>query len=306
MKIAIMGTGGIGGYYGGMLAAAGNDVGFIARGAHLQAIRENGLRVTGPRGDIHVTPCNASDDPADIGPADVVLFCVKLYDTETASELCRPLIGPDSVIITVQNGVDSAERLAVAHGADRVMAGIAYVAGTVEAPGLIRYRSEMNSIVYGESGGGSSERALRFQAACEATGFRAVISNDIETALWTKFVLLCSNSSLSSLSRRNVAHVYADAELRALAIDAMREVIAVAAARGVHLDDSVIDDVLAMSDGYPPDMTTSMHNDLKRDNRLELEHLAGALARMADNLRVPVPITRACYAALKPYANGAS
>ena len=304
MKIAIMGAGGLGAYYGAHLAKAGEEVTFIARGAHLQAIRERGLKVLGPRGDLHVQPARATDDPAEAAPADAVLFCVKLYDVEQAGERLRPLMGSETFVVCTQNGVDGPERLAAILGAGRVLPGAAYVAAHIAEPGVVRYASNMSSLVFGEPDGSISERALRFRDACRNAGFGAEVSPDIAKTLWTKLVLLGANAGMTALTRQTVGAVYADPDLRAVGADAMREVAAVAKARGVALDADVVEKTLALADTFPPQMTTSMHNDLKRGGRLELEHLSGFVAREADRLGVPAPINRAIFAALKPWKDG--
>lgn len=304
MRIAIMGTGGLGAYYGAHLARAGEEVAFIARGAHLAAMRERGLRLLGPRGDIHLNPVRATDDPAEAAPVDAVLFCVKLYDVESAGAALKPLMGPETFVVCTQNGVDGAERLAAILGADRVLPGAAYVAANIVEPGVVRYASEMSSLIFGEADGRISSRALSFRDACRNAGFSAEVSPDIAKTLWTKLVLLGANAGMTTLARQTVGAVYADVELRAVAADAMREVAAVAAARGVALDRDVVEKTLALADTFPPQMTTSMHNDLKRGGRLELEHLSGFVAREADRLGVPAPINRAILAALKPWKDG--
>lgn len=304
MKIAVMGAGGMGAYYGAHLAKSGQDVAFIARGAHLAAMRANGLQLLGPRGDIRLNPVRATDDPAQAGPADVVLFCVKLYDVEAAGEALKPLMGPDTFVVCTQNGVDGPERLAAILGPERVLPGAAYVAAHIAEPGVVRYASDMSSLVFGEPDGRISERAIAFRDACRAAGFGAEVSPDIAKTLWTKLVLLGANAGVTCLARQTVGGVYGDPELRAVAADAMREVAAVARAKGVKLDPDVVEKTLALADTFPPDMKTSMYTDLMRGGRLELEHLSGYVAREGDRLGVPTPINRAIYAALKPWRYG--
>lgn len=304
MRIVVVGAGGTGGYFGGLLAAAGNEVGFLARGVHLDAIRRHGLRIEGARGNWNVESVVASDKPADLGGADVVLFCVKLYDIETAGGLLPRLLGPAGFVVTLQNGVDAHERLAGIVDADRVVPGVAYVGAYIAEPGLIRYASDMNAIAIGEIGGQPSARATVFAALCNAAGFKAEVTPEIEKVLWRKFVILASNAAISSLSRLNVGHFYRDPELRELARAAMAEVVALAAAGGIALEPDLVDRLVTQSCGFPPDMTTSMHNDLKRGRRLELEHLSGLIARRGDALGVPTPIHRAAWAGLKPFVQG--
>lgn len=199
MRIAIMGAGGIGGYYGGRLAQAGHDVAFIARGEHLRAIQAKGLALAGPAGDAHIASVQATDEPGRLEPVDVVLFCVKLFDTEDAARAIKPLLAKGGACITLQNGVDGAQRIGAVVGHEQVMAGIAFVSALIEAPGVIRYNSKSPSIQFGEADGRTSERAVRFRDACVGAGFRAEVVADIRAALWHKFVGLTVNSALTSL-----------------------------------------------------------------------------------------------------------
>ncbi|NQU71189.1 MAG: 2-dehydropantoate 2-reductase, partial [Rhodospirillales bacterium] len=218
MKIAIMGSGGIGGYFGGCLAAR-NDVTFIARGAHLAAMRKTGLSLSGPRGDMLIDAKTATDDPADIGPVDLVLFCVKLYDTESAGQLIAPLVGEHSRVLSLQNGIDGPERLARLFGPERVLAGAAYVSAHIAAPGVIKYMSEMSKMVFGTLDNRADSAAEAVLAACDGAGFAAELSNDVSRVLWSKMVMLAANAGISSMMRRPVRAVYDDSETRLLAID---------------------------------------------------------------------------------------
>ena len=303
MRIAVMGAGGVGGYFGGYLAAAGHDVTFVARGAHLEAMRARGLRLTGARGDIEVPRVQAVERPE--GPAsDVVLFCVKLYDTEAAGRLIAPLVGPQTLVIGLQNGADGPERLAALYGADRVLGGAAYVSARIAEPGVVSYTSAMSSIAFGRFDGTVTPAMQAFAAACEEAGFGAQISDDIEATLWSKLLLLSTNAALSCLSRCYVAAVYRDPDLHAAAVASMREIQAVARARGIEVGDAAIEQAVALSQGYPDDMTTSMHHDLMAGRRLELDSLAGYVVREGERLGVPTPVNRVAWAALKPYLNG--
>jgi 2-dehydropantoate 2-reductase len=304
MKIAIMGSGGTGGYYGAHLAAAGHDVTFIARGTHLQAMLTDGLRLSGPRGDIFVNPAQATANPGTVGHVDVVLFCVKLYDTETAAELIRPLIGPESMIISVQNGVDGAERIDRVLGGQRALGGSAYVSAKIMEPGVIGYTSDWSKLVFGENDGKISQRVQRFADACRDAGFEAEISSDIDKTLWSKFVLLATNAAMTTLTRQPLGVVYGDADLCRVAEAAMREVRAVATARGVALDSDIVEQMVARSKTLPPDMTTSMHHDLSAGKPLEIESFSGLVAQLGDQLGVATPVHRTAYACLKPYRNG--
>ena len=304
MRIAIMGTGAVGGYFGALLSRTGQDVVFIARGAHLDAIREHGLRLEGPRGDFTVM-AHATDGPAAIGAADVVLFCVKQYDAESAAQLIKPLVSAGGVCVSLMNGVDGQDRLAPILGADRVMGGLAFVAGVIERPGLIRYTSDMSSIVFGEADGRWSERAVRLRDASLAAGFSAEISSDVRAAQWQKFVGLATNTALTALTRQPAGYVYHDQDMLPIARAALEEVVAVARANGVSLAADTADRALTALKKFPPGMYASMANDLLRGRRLELESLSGYVVRKGRELGVPTPVHALAYACLKPYVNGA-
>src|ERR1700736_3535078 len=197
MRIAVIGAGGVGGAVGGALAKGGSDVTFLARGAHLKAMRERGLKVLGPRGDIHLLPTKATDDPAAIGAVDVVLFCVKLWDVESAGAAIRPLVGKTTAVIPLQNGIDAAERLIPILGAPAVMGGVAQISATIAEPGVIRQTGSFMRLLFGELEGGKSARGETFLALCQKAGFDATHSDQIVTELWMKFILLATNSALT-------------------------------------------------------------------------------------------------------------
>src|SRR5262245_27660859 len=252
MHIAIMGTGTVGGYFGALLARAGQEVTFIARGAHLNAIRSQGLRIEGPRGDFTVQ-APATDAPCEIGAVDVVLFCVKQYDAEDAARLIEPLVRRSGFCLSLMNGVDGQERLAPILGAHRVMGGLAFVAGVIERPGVIRYTSDMSSIVFGEADGRLSERAARFRDACIAAGFSAEISSDVRAAKWHKFVGLATNAALTALTRQPAGYVYHDPDLLPIAKAALEEVVAVGRAAGISFSSDAAERALAALKNFPPD-----------------------------------------------------
>ena len=299
-----MGTGGVGGFFGAHLARAGNEILFIARGRHLEALRSAGLRVKGPSHELLVSPVEAVEDPATGGPVDLVLFCVKLYDTESAARLVRPLLVGDTFLVSLQNGVDAVERLAPLLGAERVMAGTAYVSARIDSPGVIRYTGDMSWILFGEADGRRSERAVRFRDICIAAGFGADISSDIEKTLWTKFVLLATNAALSCLSRKPLGVVYGDPDLSALAVEAIAEAVAVGRAKGVDLDPEVVSQSVELARSLPADMFPSMYHDLMRGARLELESFSAYIMKLGNELGVPTPIHRTAWACLKSYREG--
>ncbi len=304
MRIAIMGTGAVGAYFGALLARSGHDVSFIARGDHLKAMRERGLSVVGPRGDFSMPKVNATANAEEIGPVDVVLFCVKLYDTESAAQSIAPILSAGGVCISLQNGVDAQERIGRIVGNDQVMGGLAFVSGVIEAPGVIRYASDMSTIRFGEASGAMSARGIAFSQACEAAGFKAELVADIRAAQWQKMVGLSSNAALSCLVRQPAGVVYNDPDLIEVARGAFSEVKAVAQAQGIPMPGDIVERTLAMHQNFPPKMYASMYHDLARGRRLELDSLSGVIVRKGRELGVPTPVHKMAYACLKPYMHG--
>ncbi|HML14072.1 MAG TPA: 2-dehydropantoate 2-reductase [Xanthobacteraceae bacterium] len=304
MRIAVIGAGGVGGAFGAALAKGGSDVTFLARGAHLKAMRERGLKVLGPRGDIHLQPTQATDDPAAIGPVDVVLFCVKLWDVESAGAAIRPIVGASTAVIPLQNGIDASERLIPILGKGAVMGGVAQISATIAEPGVIRQTGTFMRLVFGELDGRPSARGAAFHAACQAAGFDSVNTNEILTALWEKFVLLATNSSVVALTRLPFGKLREDPEVFGLFEKGFAEVARVGRARGVKLAPELEARLLQSTRGFPPEMMPSMAVDLLRGNKLELPWLAGKVVKLGRELGVPTPTYDVMYAALKPYAEG--
>ena len=304
MRIAVIGAGGVGGAFGAALAKGGSDVTFLARGAHLKAMQEHGLKVLGPRGDIHLQPTKATDDPASIGAVDVVLFCVKLWDVESAGAAIRPLVGKTTAVIPLQNGIDASERLIPILGKEAVMGGVAQISATIAEPGVIRQTGAFMRLIFGELDGRPSARGAAFHAACQAAGFDSVNSEDILVALWEKFVLLATNSSVASLTRLPFGKLRDDPEVFALSEKGFAEAAAVGRARGVKLAPDLEERMAGTMRALPPEMMPSMAVDLLRGNRLELPWLAGKVVALGRELNVPTPTFDVMYAALKPYANG--
>lgn len=305
MRIAVIGAGGVGGYFGARLAQAGNDVTFIARGANLAAIRAAGLTVESALGNANVR-ANATDNIASLGPVDVALFCVKLWDVETTAPTLAPIVTGGGVVIPFQNGVDSPEILSRSLGPKHVLGGVAYIAATIAAPGVIAHTGTMARLRVGAFAGGSADRAMAFVAACKAAGVDAEHSPDIRRALWEKFVFLASMSGLTSVARQPVGVIRSDPDLRATMQAAMQEVFDVGRAKGVALPDGFVAAQLAFMDGLPQEMRSSMLNDLAAGNRLEAPWLSGAVARMAREAGVSAPVHSTLYAALKPYVGGSA
>lgn len=305
MRIAIIGAGGIGAPLGASLAKAGEDVAFLARGAHLAAMRDNGLRIEGDRGETIIRPVQATDDPATIGAVDLVLFCVKLWDVESAGEQIRPLIGSETAVIPLQNGVDASERLVPILGASHVLGGVAKVTGSIVAPGVIRQSGKHHGIAFGELDRQIRPRTERIRDACHAAGIESELSSDIQVERWWKFVGLVAFSGLCALTRRPVGDLRDDPDLAPLIDDAMREVIDVGQACGVQLASDALETWRAFVRSVPANLTPSMAVDLRAGNRLELPWLAGKVVELGKVCGVPTPVNRVVYAALKPYVNGA-
>ncbi|MBY0334675.1 MAG: 2-dehydropantoate 2-reductase [Acetobacteraceae bacterium] len=304
MRIAILGTGGIGGPLGASLAAAGHDVAFLARGAHLAAMRADGLRITGDRGETLIRPARATDDPAAIGPVDLVLVCVKLWDVEAAGAACRPLIGSETAVIPLQNGVDAAERLVPILGAAHVLGGLAMVTGSIVAPGVIRQTGTHHRVAFGRLDGAATLRERRIEAAARAAGIDAVLAPDIGRARWEKFILLTAIAGLCALARVPLGAVRADPDLAALHEAAMREALAVGLAEGVALDEAALEPGRAFLRDQPDGLTPSMLVDLRAGRRLELPWLNGRVVALGAAHGIAVPVNGTIHAALKPHAMG--
>ena len=305
MRIAVIGAGGVGGAFGAALANAGGDVTFVARGAHLAAMRQNGLKVLSDRGDMLIQPAKATDTPAEIGPVDIVMFCVKLWDVESAGETIKPLIGPDTAVIPLQNGIDSPERLIPIIGEKHVMPGTVAISATIAEPGVIRQTGKFMSMAFGERDGSNSPRAEAFLALCKAAGFSTLLSPYIDKPIWEKFILLVAMSNITAVTRLPIGKLRDDPDIWSLVDATARETEAVGRARGVALTPDVADKQLGVIRNHPPAMTTSMAMDLVRGNRIELPWLSGKVVALGREYGIPTPANAAIFAALKPYANGA-
>ncbi len=306
MRIAVMGAGGTGGFFGGCLARAGADVTFIARGAHLAAMRARGLRVeSASAGDFTVAPVQVTDTPSDVGAADLVLFCVKSWDVASAIEQMRPLVGANTLIICVQNGIEAPDQLAAAFGAAHVLGGVAQIETTIAEPGVIRHSSaNLHHLIFGELDGRMTEGAQSALSELQRGGFAVQLSDDIQSALWQKFMVICGWSGMCAVTRLPIGPIRETPETLALMVRAMEEVEAVARAKGVPLTAGSVAAMLARLNLFGAISTTSMARDLERGNRLEVETLNGAVVRLGHALGVPTPVNEFIYACLKPYANG--
>jgi 2-dehydropantoate 2-reductase len=305
MRIAIIGSGGVGGYFGARLARGGADVTFLARGAHLAAMREQGIAVEGPEA-FRVNPVRATDNPAEIGVADLVLFAVKLWDTEAVLEQISPVMGPDTAIVSFQNGVLKDAYLRAHYDPGQIMGGVGYVATTIGRPGVISQTGPMQRLIFGEFDGSRSARGEAFLQACLKGGINAELSTDIRREIWQKFVFLVGLSGTTTTMRVPIGPIRSNPQTRQFLLDIMREVVAVGRAHGVDLPEDYAERRLVLADDVSPDMTSSMHHDLQRGNRLEVRWLAGGLVELAKQVGVPTPLNRAVADILALHEAGAA
>ncbi len=305
MRFAILGSGAVGGYYGARLAQAGHDVTFIARGAHLRAIRERGLQVRSPMlGDFTVTTA-AEDDTTKVGVVDVVMFTVKAYDNPSALPLVKPMLGPSSVVLTVQNGVDSVSELASVVGEQAVVGGATYVATALSEPGIIDQTGTHRRIVFGEVFGAlprSSERVNTLHEALASADIHSEPTGDGRVPIWEKFIFLVALAGFTGGARLPLGPVWGDPFIRAQLLAGCREIEQVARAEGVPVAPDIIDRISAYLDGIPGTMRSSLLIDLSSGKRTEVEALHGSVVRRAERAGVAVPIMSTLYALLKPWA----
>ena len=303
MRIAFMGSGGLGGYFGARLCKGGADVHFIARGEHLQAMRSEGLRVEGPE-PIHIAHVNATDDPAAVGVVDFVMISVKLWDTEAALQQIRPMVGPDTAIISFQNGVLKDQYLRAVYDESRIMGGVGYVATTIDRPGVIRQTGPMQRLLFGEFDGARSTRGEALLAACLAGGIKAEFSDNILREIWQKYVFLVGLSGTTTTMRKTIGPIRENAQTRAFLADVMREVVAVGRSHGVGLPEDYAEVRMRLADEVAFDMTSSMHHDLERGKPLEVRWLAGGVVELGQRKGVPTPLNRAIADILALHATG--
>ncbi len=304
MRITIIGAGGVGGYFGAKLAKSGCEVGFVARGAHLAAIRQNGLRVESQLGDIHLADARASDDPAAFGAPDYVFLCVKLWDTEAAVRAVETIMTPQTAVLSFQNGVQGNDLLRKILGERAVMGGVAYIGAGIARPGVIRHTGKIQRLVFGEFDGSRSQRGANLLDACTRAGIDAELSLDVRRAIWEKFVFIVGLSALTASTRKTIGPVRGNPRTRALLLEIMKETVAVGRAKGVSLPEDYAEKRLAFVDSLPAEMTSSMHNDLEAGKRLELDWLSGGVVELGEAAGVPTPMNGAVRAILALYANG--
>lgn len=307
MKIAILGSGAVGGYYGARLARAGHDVIFIARGAHLEAIRQKGLEIRSPALGDFVARARAEQDTMQVGPVDLVLVSVKTYDNPTALPLLRPMLGPDTIVLTVQNGVDSPEQVAAIAGEDRTLGGTTYIATALEAPGLIVQTGDHRRIVFGEAFGELprvTPRVTRIHEVLAGADIQSYPVGDGRVPIWEKFVFLASLAGFTGAARLPIGPVWGDPFTRAQFLAGCREIEAVARAEGVPVARDVVERIIPYIDAIPGSMRSSLLIDLQQGKRIEVEALQGTVVRRGAALGVPTPIMSTLYSVLKLHAGG--
>ena len=304
MRVAVMAAGAVGGYFGARIAAAGHDVAFIARGAHCDAIRQNGLTIESALGDLHLNDVNVTDDPRQVGPVDVVLFAVKLWDSETAGEQTRPLVGSNTRVITLQNGVDSVERLVPILGEEPMVGGTTYVVATIARPGVIRHTGTNARIRCGRLDRHPDDVLTSYVEQIKAANIDITLSDHILLDIWKKFVLISGTSSITASTRQPLGVIRDDEDMRAFFYKLMQETIAVGRAGGVEFSPDFQAELDRSVAGSQPMMKASMANDLDAGNRLELDWLAGRVVGLGRRYGVPTPAQEAVYAILKPYRMG--
>ena len=304
MRVAIVGSGGTGGYFGGLLARAGEEVTFIARGAHLEALRLRGLTVKSRLAGEFTLPVRATDTPNEVGPVDLILFCVKTYDTDTAAQSIDPLIGAETMLLSLQNGVDNAERIAQIAGHNSGLGTVAYVVSAIEAPGVIAQTAGPGRIILGELAGGTSARVERLHSVLQRAEIAAEVHPDVRIAIWQKFLFICAFSGVTALTRVPIGSILADSVTHDLFRGTLEEAEAVARASGIELPEDSVEQALATAEAVEPWGRGSMYHDLANGLRLELEALNGEVVRRGDQHDIQTPLNFAIYAALKPYING--
>lgn len=304
MKVVVLGAGGVGGYFGGRLTAAGNDVTFVARGAHLEAMRKNGLKIKSQRGDLLITEVKAVEAIAEAGAADLVIIGVKLWDTEAAAASLRPAAEKGAAFISFQNGVQKDEVLRKHVPADSIIGGVCYIAASISEPGVIGHTGAMQKLVFGEYDGRKSLRCQLFLAACNKAAIDAELSDDIERAIWEKFVFLVGLSGMTSYCRTPIGPVREDQQSRSMLLHTMQEAVAVARAKGVKLESDFADNRLSFCDTLPAAFPSSMQVDLSRGNRLELPWFSGAVVDLGKMFEVATPVNQKIVEALTPYVDG--
>ena len=304
MRIVVIGTGGVGGYFGARLTEAGENVTFVARGAHLEAIKSRGLTVYSALGDMHLRDVQCTENTRDIGHADIVMIAVKLWATDEAIQTAKPLLGKNTGIISFQNGILAEESLIAAYSSQHAMGGVANIAALIEEPGVIRHNGNMASLAFGELNNTQSERAQSLLTACSRANIKAEIPDDINRAIWEKYIRLVTMSAMTTLCRMPIGPIRDEVHTRNLLSQILAEIIDVGKAKGLKFSDNVLQEQLNIIDGYPPSMVASMCGDLRRGYPLEVPWFSGTIVRLGKELNIPTPANGFVYAALKLFEHG--
>lgn len=304
MRIVVIGTGGVGGYFGARLTEAGENVTFVARGAHLEAIKSRGLTVYSALGDMHLKDVQCTENTRDIGHADIVMIAVKLWATDEAIQTAKPLLGKNTGIISFQNGILAEESLIAAYSSQHAMGGVANIAALIEEPGVIRHNGNMASLAFGELNNTQSERAQSLLTACSRANIKAEIPDDINRAIWEKYIRLVTMSAMTTLCRMPIGPIRDEVHTRNLLSQILAEIIDVGKAKGLKFSDNVLQEQLDIIDGYPPSMVASMCGDLRRGYPLEVPWFSGTIVRLGKELNIPTPANGFVYAALKLFEHG--
>ena len=306
MKIAIMGAGGLGGFFGGKLAQAGHDVWFIARGQQLAALKTRGLRLQGPDPEIVISHPNATEMPAEIGAVDLVLFCVKLYDVEPAAALIKPILTDATAVISVLNGIDGPQRLATALETGTVFSGAARISAKIKAPGVISYlgSGDRHKLTFGHPSRNDHPILVPFIKACRGAGFAAELAADIDEMLWDKLAQLAQVAALTTLGRIPMEVAMQDPLLFDIGKRVLQEIAAVARAKNVAINPNLVQAKLDIAANYPPNLYASMYHDLAAGKKIEVEGIFGYVAKTGQRLGIPTPTIDLVYAFLRPHASG--
>ncbi len=300
MRIVVMGTGGTGGYYGGLLSKQGNDVTFVARGEHLAAIQRTGLQIKSIHGDFTISPAKATDDPSKLPTPDLILFCTKTYSTDEAAPKIKPIVGKDTTVLSLQNGIDAAERIGRVVGMEHMVGGTTWISSAVAAPGVIKQVSDFRRVVIGELDGSQTPRIQSIYQVFKDTGIQAELSDNILKVLWAKFVFISSASAFGSLTRLPMAKYRDVPETRQQIVRLMREVEAIARRQGVDLDADVVERSLAFIDNAGPAIKASMQLDVETGHRSEIDSMIGVIGRKGRESSVETPLADTLYALLLP------
>lgn len=298
MKIGVMGTGGVGGYFGGLLARAGYDIHFVARGKHRQAMLEEGLQVISGQGSFRVM-IHVTSEPDEIGPVDLLLFCVKSYDTLDAARFISPMVEEGTMILSLQNGIDNIDKLIQCYGEERVIGGTAFIESSIASPGVISHSGKPGRLVFGEMSGKITKRVEALLDAFLKAGIDAELSSDINGVLWSKFLFICAIHGVSTLSRAPLGLIFSYPETRELVVGVMREVEILARTRGVALPETAVSDALTLAESYNKKFKCSMLRDLEWRRPMEIDALNGMVVKLGKEAEVETPLNQVIYACLK-------